>query len=338
LEIPFENYLAEAQILSAAENKLLKQALDRLPKKIIDAHTHISNKFFSDEFVKLHYSHIISTFPKYSLIDANKLRRLLWDNKKIQSLRIPNPVFGYDHKRINEYLLSEASKYNDYVVGYGLPDDIEYTVTLLEDNNIAALKMYFRYTIPEKQKVLEVFPPEILETCQKLNIPIILHLPQSLPQSLGEVIELLKLFPKQRIIIAHLGGHGGQYFEEGLLQAYKELYKFSNIYFDTAFVFDTKIISLALDVFGHKRIIFGTDEPISLIRGVLYKHPVHGGRIYAPGYHWWKNEMDLKKDQKKNPLLFHIQQIEALLIALEKFPTIAIENVFYKNSSYIFKN
>jgi len=335
-EIPYERYLSDALMLSAVEQARLAAALDCLPAEIIDAHTHVARSIDVVALSPSALTHVISTYPCYTLEDGRRARERLWPGKRVRALRMAYPIEGYRHRDINEYLVANANLYEDIVGGYGIPDDINYTLQLIDSGHIHALKMYYRYREPGVDRILDIFPAPILQQAQGCGIPIILHLPRPLPQCLDELIAVLDSFPQLTVVLAHLGGPGGQRFDPIIVPAYERLARYSRVYMDTAFVLDADLIANALQLFGHERILFGTDEPLSLIRGVNYLHPIHGHRLYAPEYHWSQDDAPPTEMRRATPTLLHIQQVEAVLTALRSFSCDAVNAVFYRNAAQLF--
>lgn len=336
-EIPYDRYLNDALTLSATEKVRLEGALDRLPYRIVDSHTHIARPRDVGILPPTTLAHVVSTYPSYTLEDAKRVRECLWPHKRVRALRMALPVEGFCHRDINDYLIAEASAYDDLVVGYGIPDDFDYTRSLIESGNICALKMYHRYREPGAERILDVFPSAALQVAQACGVPIILHLPKSLPQGLADLATgVLDRFPQLTVVLAHLGGPGGQRFNPSVTAAYKRLAEYPNVFMDTALVFDSELIASSLQYMGTDRVLFGTDEPLSLIRAINYIHATHGHRLYAPGYHWAQNDSPSMEVTQASRVLLHIQQVESVLAALESFPPAARDAVFFRNAASVF--
>lgn len=108
----------------------------------------------------------------------------------------------------------------------------------------------------------------VLEPLSQLGIPILLHVNEPVGHSyagkicgdLRWVYELLLRLPRQRIILAHWGG--GFFFYE-LMPEVAEAAR--NVLYDTAaspYLYDPAIYSLALNIVGAERILFGSDYPL----------------------------------------------------------------------------
>lgn len=85
------------------------------------------------------------------------------------------------------------------------------------------------------------------------------------------------------------------------------------------------------------RILFGTDEPLSLIRATSYEHPHLGERLYAPGYHWANDNDPPKTVKNQISVLLHIQIIEAITEAVS-YNQEELKQIFYDNAERLFVN
>lgn len=314
-DIPSDQYFADALTLSSEERQRLEAALDVLPSTIIDAHTHIARGEDIDQIAPELLGHIVSTFPVYTLDMAESARRTLWPGKVLRAARMPHALVGYRHTAINNYLRSELPP-TDIRIGFGLPSAPEEACRLAQSDGVAALKMYFHCVEPPLRTVVATFPETVLAAAETAGIPIILHLPTSLPGGLVEILDVVSRHPQLKIILAHLGGHGGQTLTEPILASFNRLASVPTIWMDTAFVFDRALIAAAVRALGPTRVIFGTDEPLSLIRAVAYCHPQLGGRLHAPAYHWCHRDEAPADVSRCAPILLHIQMLEAIVDAV----------------------
>lgn len=199
-------------------------------------------------------------------------------------MRFSHVFRGIDHRIVNSYLIAESAS-TDRVALYGLPDDEEYTVEELRTGRYSALKMYYLYLEPPGTEIYQYFPPRILREAERLGVPIILHLPRRITQCLPDLLRLISDFPRLTVVLAHLGLT--KMPVPGLAEAYASVAVHDNIFMDTAMVPSAEVVKMALAAFGSKRILFGSDEPVSMVRAVVYAHPDLGQRLITEyPYHW----------------------------------------------------
>ncbi|MBY0473366.1 amidohydrolase [Patescibacteria group bacterium] len=292
MKIPVEEYLAYALLLKPEEKKLREDLLAWMPERIIDCHMHCNLSDHVAYINKNAQGHMLSTFPYYSIEDSARNHWLLYGEKKVRRLRMPKTFRGLQHRVANEYLLRH-SPVGDKIAVFGLPEDISYTNELMRHPRCAALKMYWSYIDPPAQKIYDFFLPEILEEAQALDVPIILHLPKMIVRSVDDLLQMLSDFPKLRVVLAHLGL--SKMLLPGLAEAFSLVRENDNVVLDTALNPSGDVMSLAMSLFGVSRIMFGSDEPLQLIRSVAYQHPEKGERIVTDyPYHWVDSD-----DQKR---------------------------------------
>lgn len=284
MDIPRDTYLADSLAFTPRELSWQRELLDWLPRDLIDAHTHSNAKEHVRWIDDRSRGHMLSTFPYFTLEESRHLQTIFFPGKRVRMLRFAKTFRGVDHRAANRYLLDGASE-DDRVALYGLPDDPSYTIAELTGGQYAALKMYYSYLAPPATDIYQYFRPEILRVAQDHNIPIILHLPRVVTRCADDLRELLRDFPDLRVVLAHMGLT--KMVVPGLDESYAEFARHDNVYLDTAMVPGADVLALGLRHFGHGRILFGSDEPLSLVRAIAYEHPVRGQRLVTPyPYHW----------------------------------------------------
>ncbi len=283
-EIPREAYLAYARSLTEKEQSLIEEFSRWLPETIIDCHAHCNLPEHVRSIGERAYHHMLSTFPSFNLAESKTWHALLHPDTIIRTLRFPKTFRGIDHKAANRYLL-EQSPQEDRVALYGLPDDPDYTIGTLNHPRVSALKMYYSYLEPPAAEIYQYFPKTILRAAEILDVPIILHPPRRITDCLDQILDLANDFPRLRICLAHLGLT--KHMVPGLDKAFAAIAMNQHVSFDTALVPSEEVVSMALRIVGPDRIMYGSDEPLGLIRSVAYQHPKRGERLATEyPYHW----------------------------------------------------
>ncbi|HAS80441.1 MAG: hypothetical protein UR25_C0005G0061 [Candidatus Nomurabacteria bacterium GW2011_GWE1_32_28] len=333
-------YLDYSLCLKAEEIDLIKSFTEWLPDKIIDCHVHCNLPEHVISMEEKIYKHMGSTFSSFSLEESQFLKNIFFPGKTVRSLRFAQVFRGINHYKANQYLL-ESSKQEDRVALFGLPEDEEYTISMLSNPRVSALKMYYSYVEPTATKIYEFFKPKILEEAQTLGIPIILHLPKIITESKGDLKQVLKDFPNLKISIAHLGSL--KVLIPQLKSVFKEFTTYENIFLDTALNPSPEIVKLALDIFGEDRIMFGSDEPLYLIRSQVFIHPKKGQWLITEYlYHWVDEENHrLYSHLASGVIHSHWLSMNAIRSAINTFTAPERERikekVFYKNAKTFFK-
>ncbi|MBB2988525.1 amidohydrolase family protein [Terracoccus luteus] len=298
--------------LTARERGLLRSLLPLLPERIIDAHTHCNLLEHVGAIPPPLDSLPMTTFAAYDLSEAEVSRGELWPGKHVRALRFANAFQGIDHRAANDYLAASAPHQGDWFVAFGISDDPDYTVGLLRRTRATACKMYARSVVPFLTRITEVFPPAVLAECARLEVPIILHLPASLEESREELLTVLDDYPTLKVVLAHCALVRPDH--QGDLDALLTLAPHANVVVDTALVVDPRTLDVALQALGPERVLFGTDEPLSLLRVLEYQHPVKGKQwASTTPYHWLDMADYVGGDLKDRELLLFVQQIKAIV-------------------------
>ena len=334
-----EVYLAYSLCFKAEEIDLINSFAMWLPDKIIDCHSHCNLSEHVESMEEKIYKHIGSTFPSFTLEESQSLKKLFFPGKTVRSLRFAQTFRGINHRKANQYLL-ENSDPEDRIALFGLPEDEEYTINLLNNPRVSALKMYPSYVEPTATKIYEFFKPEILEEAQTLGIPIILHLPKVITESKEDLKQVLKDFPNLKISIAHLGSL--KLLISGLEDVFKEFAKYANISLDTALNPSSEVVELALRIFGENRIMFGSDEPLYLIRSQVFVHPQKGQWLITEYPYHWADQEDrrLYSYLAEGVIHSHWLSMNAIRSAVDTFMVSdrerMKEKIFYENARIFF--
>jgi len=344
----FEAYYQDAIKLNDDELAQQSSLLPEIPERLIDSHTHSSNADFIAEYEMLPsiLGHMMSTFPRVSIEQSRQIDQILMPGKSIGKLRFAHVYPGLDHRAITEYIL-QYNRDIDRTALFGLsetPEDTEYTISELRSGKYNALKMYYLSSDSPKSEVYEYFPPEILRVAQQEHLPIILHLPHSLYQSEHEVHRVAKDFPDLSIVLAHIGvANVPKPALDGILARFSE---HPNVFVDTAMVDSKAIVLSALKNLGRDRVLYGSDEPLNLMRVVAFYNPdLQRDRVLTGyPYHWADSEEQAKWSHLATEPFVHSQwsQLKAILGAARKVVASQndyqnlLDDVFYGNANRVF--
>lgn len=334
------DYYQYSLALKPEEEELSRKFQRWLPDQIIDCHAHCCPSEHLLGLDEALLRHMMTTFPVFNLEQSYAEQKLLYHDKHVKTLRFASAYRGIDHRASNEYLV-ENSRSFDRVALYGLPDDVEYTNRELRSGKYSGLKMYYQYFNPPATTIYGFFKPEILEEAQSLEIPIILHLPQLITNCQDDLARVLKDFPSQKIVLAHLGLP--HYVMPGLFEAYERFAPYDNVLMDTSLIPSADVAVMALKSFGSHRIMYGSDEPLNLVRAKVYNNPDLGQRLITEyQYHWvdWA-EHEKYKQYAVDIVHIHWQALGAIRAAIEALPggqqDRAKQRIFHDNAQQVFK-
>ena len=335
MELPIRDYFAHAYRLTTEEICIRDKLMDWIPDRIIDAHAHCNLPEHVAEINPRARMHMLSTFPYFTLEESERLRTMFFPGKELRSLRFAKTFRGLNHRAANDYLL-EQSPAEDRIALFGLPEDVEYTNRMLAHPRVSALKMYWSYVEPPAETIYDFFRPEILEVAQALDVPLVLHLPKMIVRSLDDLLQVVRDFPRLRMVLAHLGLSALPV--NGLREAFEALAPFDQVAADNSLNPSEEVTQIALDVLGTSRILYGSDEPLNLIRFTTYEHPEKGQRIVTDyPYHWVDyREHKVYGHLAKGVIHSHWGNLRSLQQCIERLVVTerrsARENIFYNNA------
>ncbi|MFL6076889.1 MAG: amidohydrolase family protein [Mycobacteriales bacterium] len=276
--------LGFATRLSEEERRRRAILLEWLPPTLIDIHAHANGSHTVGELSAYGWRQVRSSFPTWSIADSAAVRQLLFGHCAVRMLRFAQPYKGIDHKAANAYLVANSPP-GDAVALCGLPDNVSYTEAELRSGRYAALKMYPHYFEPPATGILDYFRPEAVEVAVTLGLPLILHLPKPLTDCIGELLRFAERFPSVRIVLAHLGRQ--TVATAATLRAFQLASTIPALTMDCSMASNVQVHRLALATLGAERVMFGSDEPMNLLRYVEFDHPTMGRRFVSQHpYHW----------------------------------------------------
>lgn len=329
-----EQYIKDALAFSEEEKTLADQFNKWLPSNVVDCHSHCGLPEHALEIDNEMFHQMISTFQGFPLEKSLELAEIMFKDKKLTRLRMPFPFRGMDMAAANEYLLNSV-KLPDKIVLCGVPTDMEYTNSMLRMGRFCALKMYHQQFNPPATTIKQYFPDEILQVAEKVEVPIILHLPKMITLCKEDLVETLEKFPKLRVSLAHLGLP--HLVIPNLQETYDEISTYENVYMDTAMVPSKDVLKMAISAFGYERIMFGSDEPINLVRAKVYHNPKLGQRLITKyAYHWVDEaEHEEYKHLAKDLVHMHWPAVNAIKDAIEElYPDNLSKQAVVKNAIF----
>jgi predicted TIM-barrel fold metal-dependent hydrolase len=244
---------------------------------IIDFHTHIFPKairkdreahFSSEPAFKLLYNH-----PEAKLVGAAEIIAAM-DRQGVDK----SVVFGFPWKNSqtvkehNDYILDAVAKYPQRLIGLCCLDpfsrDAALEASRCLEGGLAGIGELAFYQSGIEDAAFDRLDP-LMALCRDKALPILIHTnepvghvyPGKTPNTLRQIYDLIKRFPKNMVVLAHWGG--GIFFFNLLKKDVKE--NLANVYFDTAaspFLYDPAIYRHAMEIVGLDKILFGSDFPL----------------------------------------------------------------------------
>ena len=203
------------------------------------------------------------------------------------------------------------------------------------DDGWAGFKVYHAFSgnARTQDALIDQFLPDwAWEIADQRGWSIMLHLVRmrSLadPVNTRYITDHCRRFPNARLILAHAGrGFAGHHTVEGL----SDLTGLDNLFFDTSAVCEPVAMWHILKQFGPRRLLYGSDYPISNWRGKAIS--------IGDGFFWLYEQMiDWSNWDLGAPTLAGIESLHAIKLATQmtNLADADIECVFYNNAAELF--
>lgn len=248
-----------------------KELRDFLPDEFIDFHTHIE-----DEDSTVQGAHNGGSTWTNLVTDAKTAEDLIESYKMLFLDKEVTPlVFGgciCDIDDVNKYVREKADKYGFpklYRTHYAMTaEELEKAII---EGGFLGIKPYLSNCpsyIPNNEiRIFDFVPHEHLEVCDKNGWILMLHIPRSErfrdKVNIAQLVEIEEKYPNIKLIIAHIGR---AYSKEDIGNAFEVVGKGKNTYFDFTANLCEDAIRACIEAVGPKKLIFGSDLPIALMR------------------------------------------------------------------------
>lgn len=327
------------------DRQVYQEIQDFLPNRIIDCHTHV----------------LLREFYKPSKRAA---RGAAWANMGDDQCSVEELMSAYDAffsgKTVTPVLFGTANKdvvremSNRYVKEQGVdkgfpsllishPDMTPDELDSAFDSGFKGIKPYLSNApdyIPEEEiRIFDFLPHHHLELVDRRKGVVMMHIPR--PKRLrdgvniAQLLEIEERYPNLKLIVAHVGR---AYAPEDFGDAFERLSKTSNMLFDFSANTLDEAIRMALNTFGPKRVMFGSDMSVTTMR---MRRIVENGvyiNLVPPGlYGDITGNPHMREVPGENLSFFMYEIIRAAKRAMTGFSTQDIEDVFYNNAKRVFE-
>lgn len=187
---------------------------------------------------------------------------------------------------------------------------------------------------PTWQAPIEAYLPEAhIRIAHEEKLSITLHMvrERSLadPQNQATIRRYCEQYPDMRLILAHAGRAFNPWHT---IEGISSLAGLKNVWFDTSAVTEAGAFEAIIETMGHDRLMYGSDFPVSHIRG----------RCVAVGdsFHWfYAHDMNLnEKHTQLEPVMIGLESLRSLNLACHrmKLSDSQVEDIFYHNAARLY--
>lgn len=171
----------------------------------------------------------------------------------------------------------------------------------------------------DENVTFEDFLPEAhQQLADELGLIVMLHLPRPDrlrdPRNQDEVRRLVERHPNLRLVIAHIGRAYTMAHAETGLPALRDL----PVHWDFAMNLNADVLALAMELLGPERLVYGSDLPIALMRG-MRRHEGESYINYSDGdYRWNTPEKRQPPEVEAEYTLYIYEELRAFKAAAER--------------------
>jgi len=182
--------------------------------------------------------------------------------------------------------------------------------------------------------IYDFVPRAHLAMLNELGGVLMLHLPRAGrlgdPENIKELLEIADTYPAIKLIVAHVGrAYCLPIARRGLPHfAHRE-----GVYFDTAGNLNADVFEFALETVAPDRLLFGSDLPVMMMRGVR-EHSGEEYINYTDGPYSW-NVKRKSPAEEANYTYYLYEELRALVAALRRvgLAAEAMEKIMFANAA-----
>ena len=316
-----------------------------LPQRIFDAHTHVTNPRLrlapmSEEKRRQYWVNEVA--EPIAAADAEHCSRVVFPGREFSCLCFGSVSLDYDVEGENADLQIECQRHGWYRLAVVRPQwSAERVAQELDHPGVVGVKVYYALidndpTTRDKYLEASIFdflPHHQLELLNDRGSWVTLHVPRAgrlgHPQNIAEVQEIRKKYPNVVLVIAHLGRC---YTVPHAVEAFPHFRDDEGLFFDASAVMNPDVHHLALQTFGPKRILYGSDNPVFYMRG--RRQFRQREYINRTSYPFFFNRQRERAEVEATYTLYMYEELRAIRQACERLDLDrqAIEAIFHDNA------
>ena len=301
------------------DRRMAVELSEIIPSEIFDAHAHIYRK----EDLNISGGSFWNEGPERVDISVweKEIQNFFPETKIRGGLFLSTPMPNSDIGKMNAFLIEELSTHPESrgLLQFAMDSDPGEYAELIKTRGVAGFKPYHFSSghRPTTGSSISGFLPEWVWTlADKENLVITLHIVKQKalldPENQSQIITMSRKYPEARLVLAHAGRGFHAFNTVKGIKAYRGL---DNLWFDLSGICEAESLLAILHEFGPSRLMWGSDFPVSHIRG----RAVTLGTGFAwlqPGTIDWENP-DL--GGKPEPILVGFESLRALKTAADEF-------------------
>ena len=313
------------------DQKSLEQLQGFLPTKIYDIHAHI----YKVSYLNLENANLWSEGPAEVSISTwrKHISQFLGETDAKGGLFFPAPTPFADLMKENAYIIEQLAleKASRGLILVSPNSSLKELEILLDHPQIVGFKPYHVYSNeqPTTQSSIRGFFPEFLwKMAYDRNAVVMLHIVKDKGiadlDNLSEIREMCTRYPNIKLILAHAAR---SFHAPNARQGIKKLRGLENVWFDMSGICEPEAIKIILHEFGPRKLIWGSDFPISEMRGRAV--------TIGDGFAWLDTGFCNWGKALAHPVLVGIESLKALQNSADELGLNAedLDDIFYRNAA-----
>ncbi len=323
---------------------------DYLPNEIIDIHTHVWKGVvtWDDVADKREVSWPVLVAPENKYEDLTEAYKLFFPDKKVTPLMFASKINDVPQCRDRNAYIVEAMKNTGYpALYYAHPEQTAEEVEReILTHGFLGIKSYLTLSpsyIPENEvRILDFFPPHILEVADKHGLIVMLHIPRPKrfrdPVNIAQIKYICEHYKNLKLIVAHVGRAYSTLDVDG---AFDKIGFYDNLWYDFTANTNEDVFYEMLQKVPHDRIMFGSDEPIIRMRMRRIDENGKYINLIPPGLYGDPSQdshlREVSPEEAEKITFFMYEEIKAMKNAQKRLGLgdDVTEKLFYSNSKAI---
>jgi glutamate-1-semialdehyde 2,1-aminomutase len=300
--------------MTDADRALAAELQGRLPPRMFDVHAHL---YRAQDFHTCPAS--VQDGPPVAGIEVwrESMEEMLGRGRLEGAMLTPFPYLGTDPDAINRFVAAELGTKPAFRATMVVTPAMsrESAETFLADPGIVGFKPYHVYGSRARTfdcDLSEFLPEWAWALAHERGLVILLHMVKdgalADPENQRAIREFSEKYPRAKLILAH-AARGFHW--PNTARAITSLRGLHNVWFDTSAICEAEPLQAILDEFGPRRLMWGSDFPISRMRGRCV--------TLGSGFAWITTDQVRWNDKAffGQPLLVGLESLRALLAAVD---------------------
>ncbi len=271
VEVPVDTTIYGNWTFNEVDAAIVAEIQERLPARMFDAHAHL----YRNRDLGSPLPDLPAQGPDVASMDVwrTHLGKETDESRLIGGLFLPYPVKNGNVDDGNDFILEQVNRAETARGLIVVTPDMDRTKaeSYFHNPRIIGFKPYhvFARRTTTFDAVLDEYIPEwVWEMANALRAAILLHIVRqralSDPENQSAILKFCLKYPNANLVLAH-AGRG--FHAPNTIRALPVLKELDNIYFDTSAVCEPDALMAIVKTFGPRRLLWGSDFPVSQQRG-----------------------------------------------------------------------